>query len=70
MDERALKELDYGITLSVQTIVEALGMFSENLHRLSLDKSIAYGDEEFQALIERNGVHHNGCLERWIRVLS
>ncbi len=61
-----LKELDYGITMAVQTLVEAMGMQAENQRRLSNGFGLAYTEEQFKDLINNNGVHHNGCLARWL----
>jgi hypothetical protein len=65
MDTNAMRELDYGIAISVQTLVEAFGMISENMHRYQRGESIAYDDKSFTDLLNKNGVHHNGVLSRW-----
>jgi hypothetical protein len=43
-------------------LIEMEGMKAENQHRLNCGESIAYGKEQFDGIIERLGIHHNGVL--------
>ena len=67
MERDDLKELDYGLSMSVQTLVRAMGMQAENQQRIHRGESIAYPEEAFSKLIEDNGIHHNAILTRWYR---
>lgn len=67
IDRDALKELDYGITIAVQALIEAMGMVAENQQRIHRGESLAYTEESFNKLIEKHGIHHNGILSRWMR---
>ncbi len=52
----------YVFSQSICALIEAMGMVAENTHRQQCDKSIAYGEETFNALIEKYGIHHNAVL--------
>jgi hypothetical protein len=52
----------YAITIAVQTMVEAMGMQAENQQRLRNGEAIAYTEQAFTDLINRNGCCHNGVL--------
>lgn len=43
-------------------MAEIAGMQAENQHRLSLGQSIAHGEENFEAVIMRNGIGHNDVI--------
>jgi hypothetical protein len=45
------------------TLIEALGMFAENMQRNHQGMSIAYGEDAFRDLILRSGIHHNGVIQ-------
>ena len=62
---REMKELDYGMAMSIQAMILALGMFSENQQRLRRGESIAYTEKQFNSLIDDLGVHHNKVIQRW-----
>lgn len=62
-----MRMLDVGITLAVQTFVEAMGMVAENQVRAAEGKSPAYDEAAFDELIKRNGCHWNGAIGRWER---
>ena len=62
MDDHNLKNHAYAITMAVETMVEAMGMQAENQYRLSRGESIAYPEQAFIDLVNRNGCHHNGVL--------
>ena len=66
LEQHEAKALDYGITMAVATLVEAMGMMSENLQRIHHGESIAYAEKQFEELLIKNGCHHNAAVERWI----
>ena len=65
MDNNHSKELDYGISMATQTLVKAIGMFSENMLRKQKGEEIPFGIKSFSALIDENGTHHNSVLSRY-----
>ncbi len=65
MNGREARELDYGITMAAQALVEALGMLSENLQRMHRGESMAYTEISFNNLINKHGIHHNAVIKRW-----
>ncbi len=52
----------YVFAQSVSALIEAIGMFSENLDRVRKDESPAWRNEEFNNLIEKYGIHHNAVI--------
>ena len=44
---------------AAEAVVEALGMFSLNQHRLSRGETIAYDDDAFQKVIAEKGISWN-----------
>lgn len=60
--ENVLHQHAYAVTIAVQTMVEAMGMHAENQQRIIRGESIAYGEKQFDDLINKNGCHHNGVL--------
>jgi hypothetical protein len=65
MEERAMKELDYGISVAAGALIEAMGMQAENLQRVHGDERLAYLEKDFCNLAERRGLHHDAVLTRW-----
>jgi len=65
MDNSALRELDYGFNMAINTLVSAMGMFAENMNRENQGLSPAYSEKEFQELLDKNGINHNSVLNRW-----
>ena len=59
MDEKTT----YILAMAIGGIIEALGMYSENQHRLQRGETIAYGDDAFRDLMEDRGLHHNAILK-------
>ena len=51
--------------MAINTLVRAMGMHWENEQRISNNESIAYTAEDFEDLVNENGVHHNGVISRW-----
>ena len=70
ISEAAMKELDYGITIAVQALIEAMGMMAENQQRIHRGESLAYTEKAFQVVIEKYGICHNGVLSRWQRIYA
>ena len=68
INEAAMKELDYGITMAVQALIEAMGMMAENQQRIHRGESLAYTEVSFNALIAKHGIHHNSIMSRWQRI--
>jgi hypothetical protein len=65
MEKSYFKELDYGISIAVMTLVQAMGMHAENQQRIHRGASLAYTEQDFNKLLDKNGVHHSGVLTRW-----
>lgn len=63
--EQDLKNLDYGFTMAVNTLVTALGMHWENVQREQNGFTPAYGEKAFETLLNDNGCHQNAVIERW-----
>ena len=63
--ELAMRELDYGIAMSVQSLIKAMGMQAENKQREAQGLAPAYNEKAFLDIIEENGIHHNAILTRW-----
>jgi hypothetical protein len=47
---------------SAAALIEAMGMFSENMQRQSLGYSMAYNEEAFLNVIKVNRISHNDAL--------
>ena len=62
MDNQILRNHAYAFTMAVETMVEAMGMQAENQHRLSRGESIAYTEQAFVDLVNKNGCYHNAVL--------
>ena len=60
-----LAELDYGATINLNAFIRALGMHAENQRRLQNGEAIAYGEDDFNRIIEENGITHNNAITRW-----
>lgn len=69
MNTRFLRELDYGITVSIQALITVVGMVAENGMRLHRGEAPAYVEQHFQKVIEDLGIHHSGVLARWEGIL-
>jgi len=68
MDTEALRvsiqELDYAISMAMQTYAEIEGMKAENAQRLANGQSIAYTHEDFVGVASSNGMNHNASAKR------
>jgi hypothetical protein len=62
MDNTAARELDYGITVSVQALIKAMGMQAANNQH---SQNQPYTQKDFDSIIEDLGIHHNAILSRW-----
>jgi hypothetical protein len=65
MTEQDLKNLDVGFSNAVYSLIEALGMHWENIFRQQKGEGIAFGEEEFNKLLQRSGCGWNDVLGRW-----
>jgi hypothetical protein len=52
----------YIISMAIGGLIEAMGMMSENMIRVSLDQTPAYDHQAFYELMEERGLHHNAIL--------
>jgi hypothetical protein len=55
----------YVIAMSACAMIKALGMMADNQQREHRGESMAYTNEQFDALIEEHGIHHNAVIERF-----
>ena len=65
IDNQALQQLDYGIGMSINAFITALGMLCENLDRLRNDEALAYPEQAFKDVLDEMGIHHNSIIGRW-----
>ena len=47
---------------AASALIEAMGMQAENKRREQQGLSMAYGEEQFDALINKYGIHHNATV--------
>ena len=62
MDERVAFNASYVFAMAVGGLIEALGMYSLNQHRIQSGETIAYDDASFIKLMEERGLHHNAII--------
>jgi hypothetical protein len=53
----------------LQAEIKMQGMIAENKIREQSGRSLAYGEDSFNALIEEYGVHHNALIINLVRVV-
>lgn len=70
MDEQTLNNVAYIIGQAAGGIIEAMGMFALNQHRLQRGETIAYDDEQFVRVMEERGLHHNALMTDITRALN
>jgi len=51
----------YIIAQAACAMIEALGLQAENIHLAAVGKG-TYGEEAFNAIINRYGIHNNACI--------
>lgn len=56
------QEAAYVSSQTACALITAFGMVAENQDRLSQGKTIAYGEEAFNDLINEYGIHHNSVI--------
>ena len=56
------QEAAYVQANATAALIEAMGMMANNQNRLAQGISIQYGQSDFQALIEKYGIHHNAIM--------
>lgn len=66
--EQALREHAYSMMQIAQAMIKAMGMQAENNQRKALGQSMAYVENDFCAIIEENGIHHNAIVSQWMGV--
>lgn len=59
-----IRELDYALSMAVQSYAEINGMIAENQSRISKGESPAYTENDFMDVAVRNGMTHNQSIER------
>ena len=69
MDNRGLREHDYGVSCAIGALITAMGMMAENMQRVQRGESVVYVADDFEKLMEQNSLHHNGVLTRWEGIL-
>jgi hypothetical protein len=69
MDAQQAKELDYGMAMSTQAMIRAMGMQATNNYYEKAGMPPEYTKADFDALIEEFGIHHNAVLTRWQNVM-
>ncbi len=52
----------YVITQAIAALVEALGMISENMDRMSRGETMAYREEDFDCLFHKYLIGHNSVI--------
>lgn len=52
----------YVIAQAACLMAEVAGMQAENQWRVQNGNSLAYGEDAFQQVIQKYGVHHNGTI--------
>lgn len=57
------EQVAYINTQALCARIEMEGMLAENQHRMNCGNSIAYGDEAFNKIATKYGIHHNQVLE-------
>ena len=50
------------IAASARAVVRCLGMHAENMQRQALGNSMAYGDTDFNSVIDEEGIGHNAAM--------
>jgi len=63
--EQALREHAYSMMQIAQAMIKAIGMQAENDQRKALNQSMAYVENDFLAIIEECGIHHNAIIAQW-----
>jgi hypothetical protein len=54
--ELAQKQTIDNLTSAIVALVEAIGMYAENQHRIQHAQSQAYGEDDFNALINKHNL--------------
>lgn len=60
----------YVTAQATAALIEAMGMVAANSERAANGYTIAYGDEDFRALIDQYGISHNAVLGTFQQVQS
>lgn len=65
MEKQIAETLDYGFSMAVKAMIEAMAMRATNKERESNGEAPAYTEKDFKALIEENEIHPNAIISRW-----
>ena len=57
------KRQTYILTQTANALIEALGMFSENIERNNNGYALAYDESAFDSLVDKYGISHNQVLK-------
>lgn len=67
MDDNKIMEAAKLIANSSASLIEAMGMMSENIERANRGESLAYTEEAFNKVVMNNGIDYNSVMSRsWI----
>lgn len=61
-------EYQYRMTILLEATIEMEAMKAENKIRELSGKSLAYGEDQFMALINKHGIHHNAAVTASLEV--
>ena len=56
------EKVAYIVAQTTCAMIEAMGMVAENQYRVQCGGNILYGDEAFDALSDKYGIHHNAVI--------
>ena len=59
-----IRELDYAISMAVQSYAQIEGMKAENAGRLARGEALAYNEQAFLDVAAENGMSHNQSITR------
>ena len=65
MEGYQAQELDYGISMAVSALIEAMGMHWDNVASEQRGETPPYRGVQFKELIDEYGLHQNAVLTRW-----
>ena len=62
LDNKAAKELNYGIGMAIKALIEALAMHTANQQH---PEDQPYTEDDIRKILLENGIYHNGILSNW-----
>lgn len=66
MDDNRIMEAAKLIANSSATLIQAIGMMSENIERANRGESLAYTEDQFMKLIQDNGITYNDVIQKGV----